>query len=176
MKFSVNKYNFFKTINIISFVILLFVTQIYSQTSISSSNNSKKNLIISQPTAVQLSNICPGCQKSFTTQSYCLIWEVSTERSEQSFQAYFQNPSDASTLNLDWEWTYQDDASGTWKEFNNKKNPTSGSGCYYNNVFTIKANKNIVRFKVCIKGMQIPITQLSKTYNLGFNVSVYCYS
>jgi len=150
----------------------------YAQTAIMSDKKNKKNLQISQPDRISVNSIGPGCQKSWSVDNYCLEWDVSTTNSEQKFKVFFQNPSNASTLHLDWVWMYQDDFSGEWKSFNNPKNPSSCSG-HSNNVFKVESSNlqclDVVRFKVCVTGVQTESTQNETKLDCGFNVTVTCF-
>ena len=152
-----------------------------AQGVLSNDKNNKKNLEISLPQTIAVASVCPGCPKIFSTESYCLEWVVTTNQSDQNFQVFFSNPSNSASLNLDWVWTYQDDLSGEWKQFNNCKNPTSCSG-HINNIFNIKGSSsdchdgnNMVRFRVCVTGLQIPSTQGTCNLDCGFTVTVSCY-
>ena len=107
---------------ITALVILTNVNHSFAQSSNSSDKKNKNNLQISQPSTLIVTSVCPGCVKSWSDGNVCLEWDVTTTKSEQKFQVFFQNPSNASDLNLDWVWMYQDDLSGNWKNFNNNKN------------------------------------------------------
>ncbi len=136
------------------------------------------NLSLSIPYNVELNDICPGCEKSWSCDSQCMQWEVSTTKTSQRFRVVFTNPSNASTYNLDWEWEFQDDNSGHWKSFNDPKFPT-GAYDHPNNVFTVESSRfqciEVIKFRVCVKGMQTQCNQNPGTVNLGFNVLVSCY-
>jgi hypothetical protein len=152
-------------------------SQSIAKTLNSLSSGTTGNLSLSTPSTVKLNDICPGCQKNWTSDSYCLQWEVSTTKSSQNFKVEFANPPNASAYNLDWEWMYQDENNGQWKSFNNAKFPTSAYN-HTNNIFTVYSSSfqciEVIKFRVCIKGLQTQCTQNSGTVNLGFNVRVRC--
>ncbi len=166
-----------KFIFIIALVIFLFYTTASpSQTKVKSLNSLTPGLnalILTNTSDVNLNTICPGCQKSWSNDSYCIQWEVTTniKNTVQNFKAEFTNPSDASTYNLDWQWQYQEN-NGGWKNFANPKVPMTTNG----NRFQVESSSfqciTSVKFRVCVKGLQPPCSINSGTFNLGFVVSV----
>ena len=138
-----------KLYSLIYINLLLMAISFAEAQPLSFNSSNKVNFNIIKSSDFDCGVISPGCPRTIDNGNNCLTWQVSCDQSEASFKVRFQNPANASLLNLDWVWMYQDDNSGTWKYFDDNENPT-GAMNHTGNVFDLDQNgSSVVKFRVC---------------------------